>query len=305
MEQILDIETDGRHLSRERGFLVVSEDREEIGRVPLDQITAVIVHAHGVTWSNSLLVALAEQGTLVVLCAASHAPRALLWPLEGHSSQGARMRAQWRAKRPLSKQLWRLVVRHKIAMQAAAVAAFGGPGAPIARLAADVKSGDETNVEAQAARRYWPLMMGPEFRRDTAGGGVNGVLNYGYTVLRAATARAVVAGGLNPTIGLFHANRGNAFALADDLMEPFRPLVDCAAKAMEARGATEVTPEVKRALGRLIAVDLDFDGERSPLTQALSRLVFSLAGSFESGRAILSLPKPPTAIELASLGAEP
>lgn len=302
LEQVLDIATGGRHLSRQRGFLIVSADREEVGRVALDRIAAVIVHAHGVTWSNSLLVALAEQGTPVVLCAASHAPRAILWPLEGHSSQGARMRAQWEAKRPLRKRLWSLVVRRKIEMQAAALHGFGVSAAPVARLAAEVRSGDETNVEAQAARRYWPLMMGDDFRREVGGGGVNGLLNYGYTVLRAAAARAVVAGGLNPTIGLFHANRGNAFALADDLMEPFRPLVDCAVRGLAERGVDDVTPEAKRVLARLIALDLDFGEERSPLSLALSRLVFSLAESFASGTPSLAFPAPPTAMELRSLG---
>lgn len=303
MDQIVDISTDGRHLSRFRGFLVVSEDRSEVGRIPLDQISAVIVHAHGVTWSNSLLVALAERGAPVVLCAASHAPRAIMWPLEGHSSQGARMRAQWRAKRPLSKQIWRLVVKRKVAMQAAALEAFGEPGAPVGRLAADVRSGDESNVEAQAARRYWPLMMGADFRRDVDAGGVNGLLNYGYTVLRAATARAIVAAGLNPTIGVFHSNRGNAFALADDMMEPFRPLVDCAARGLVERGVSEVNPEAKRVMARLIALDLDFGEERSPLTLALSRLAFSLAGSFESGVASLAYPETLSPMEFRSLGA--
>ncbi|MDF2235763.1 type II CRISPR-associated endonuclease Cas1 [Albimonas sp. CAU 1670] len=304
MDQVLDIATDGRHLSRARGFLVVSEGHEEVGRVPLDQIAAVIVHAHGVTWSNSLLVALAERGAPVVVCAASHAPQAILWPLEGHVTQGARMRAQWEAKRPLQKRLWQAIVVRKILMQAAALDAFGAPTAPLLHLARAVRSGDEGNLEAQAARRYWPLMMGEEFRREVGGGGMNGLLNYGYTVLRAAVARAVVAAGLNPTMGLFHRNRGNAFALADDMVEPFRPLVDCAVRGMSARGVSEVTPEAKRVLGRLIALDLDVEGERSPLTAVLSRQTFSLARSFETGRDMLLFPEAPSALELRSLGAE-
>ena len=305
MEQIVDISTDGRHLSRDRGFLLISEDRTEIGRVPLDQILAVIVHAHGVTYSNNLLVALAEQGSLLVFCAANHAPRAVLWPLEGHSTQGARMRAQWEARQPLIKQLWKRVVVSKIQMQAAALSAFGAPSEPVRRLAREVRSGDEGNIEAQAARRYWPLLMGPDFHRDTGGSHANGLLNYGYTVLRAATARAVIASGLHPTVGLFHANRGNAFALADDLMEPFRPLVDCAVRGLVEAGTENVTPEAKRVLARLIALDLDMDGTRSPLTTALARLSLSLARSFETGKPSLELPNAPTAMELAALGEEP
>ncbi len=271
--------------------------------MPLDQILAILVHAHGVTYSNNLIVALAEQGSLLVVCAANHAPRAVLWPLEGHFAQGARMRAQWNAKQSLIKQLWKRLVMSKIAMQAAALDAFGAPFEPVRRLLREVRSGDASNMEAQAARRYWPLLMGSEFRRDKGADGSNALLNYGYTVLRSATARAVIAAGLHPTIGLFHANRGNAFALADDLMEPFRPLVDCAVRGLVGGGIETVAPEAKRALARLIAVDLSMGETRSPLTTALSRLVYSLARSFETGRAELDLPAPPTPIELASLGA--
>lgn len=303
MEQIVDISNDGLHLSRERGFLLISKDRREAGRVPLDQILAVIVHAHGVTYSNNLFVALAEQGSLLVFCAANHAPRAILWPLDGHFAQGARMRAQWGAKQPLIKQLWKRVVIAKIAMQAAALDAFGQASEPVRRMTREVRSGDEGNAEALAARRYWPLMMGKEFHRDQSADGANSLLNYGYTVVRAATARAVIAAGLHPTIGLFHANRGNAFALADDLMEPFRPLVDCTVKGLVNCGTQTVTPEAKQVLARLIALDLNIGDTRSPLTTALSRLTLSLARSFETGKAELDLPAPPTAMELASLGA--
>lgn len=303
MDKIVDIAADGRHLARSRGFLTVSEAGEELGRVAIDRIAAVVVHAHGITWSNSLLATLAERGVPVVICGPSHAPQGILWPLDGHFAQGARMRAQWDAGRPLSKRLWSAVVVAKIGMQAAALDAWGGPTAPLLALMREVRSGDPANVEAQAARRYWPLMMGDAFRRDAEEDGANGLLNYGYTVLRAAMSRAVVSAGLCPTIGIFHANRGNAFALADDLMEPFRPLVDCAARGLVERGIAEVTPEAKRVMARLIATDMDVQGEVSPVHMAMSRLVFSLATSFESGKPALVFPAAPTPLALRSLGA--
>src|SRR5579859_1186193 len=117
MERIVDIATDGRHLSAYRGFLVVGEGREEVGRIPLDDVAAVIVHAHGVTWTTNLVVALAERGALMVLCGPNHAPVAVCMPLDGNYSQNARMRAQWEAGRPLAKQLWRDVVVAKIRWQ--------------------------------------------------------------------------------------------------------------------------------------------------------------------------------------------
>lgn len=302
MDQIIDIATDGRHLSRDRGFLKVSQDRVEIGRTPLDQIAGVIVHAHGTTWSTSLLTELADRGAPVVLCGANHAPRSVLLPLEGHHAQGGRIRAQWQAKQPLVKQAWKQVVTAKVTMQAAALAAMGEPDAPLRMMLRKITSGDSTNIEAQAARHYWPRMMGDDFRRDTGAADVNALLNYGYTVLRAATARAVVSAGLHPSIGLHHSNRGNAFALADDLMEPFRPLVDCAARHIAAAHGAQVDTPAKQALARLIAIDLPLGDGLTPVSVALIKLATSLGQSFETGKLALTLPRPPDALTLTGLG---
>lgn len=302
MDRAIDIASDGRHLSRERGFLKVSEDGAEVGRVPLDEITAVLIHAHGTTCSASLLAELADRGAPVVFCAANHSPRSVLMPLDGHHAQGARLRAQWQAKAPLIKQAWKQIVIAKIQMQAAALEAHGKAHARLKMMARKVSSGDSTNLEAQAARYYWPLMMGESFRRNRNAADINVLLNYGYTVLRAATARAIVAAGLHPGIGLHHSNRGNAFALADDLMEPFRPLVDCAVHGLAARNGTEVNTEAKQALARLIALDLPLGDGQSPVSVAMSKLTTSLGQSFENGKLTLALPTPPDAQTLAGLG---
>jgi len=304
MERIVDIATDGRHLSAYRGFLIVSEDRQEVGRIALDDIAAVVVHAHGITWSTNLVVALAERGALMVLCASNHAPVAVCLPLEGHHAQNARLRAQWEAPKPLSKQLWRRIIISKIIWQAAILSAQGHEAAGFDMLARKVGSGDPENVEAQAARRYWPMLMGENFRRDRDAEGMNAKLNYGYTILRSLCARAIVAAGLHPSIGVHHANRGNAFALADDLVEPFRPLVDALALKLEAAGISSVTSEAKRAFAALIALDLPSHEGTTTLSVAATRLAKSLANSFESGRAAdLVLPQPPSVLELAGLDA--
>lgn len=304
MERIVDIATDGQHLSAHRGFLVVSKDKEEVGRVPLDDVASVIVHAHGVTWSTNLAVALAERGALMVLCGPNHAPVAVCTPLDGHHGQNARIRAQWEAGKPLAKQLWREVVVAKIRWQAAVLESRGLSADPFDMLARRIRSGDPDNVEAQAARRYWPLLMGENFRRDRAAGGINGLLNYGYTVLRSLLARSVVAAGLHPSIGIHHANRGNAFALADDLIEPFRPLVDVVTVQLVARGCSDVTPEAKRAFAGLIAVDIPGEAGTTTVSGAAVRLAQSLSRCFESRKVSdLLLPRPPSPIELAGLGA--
>lgn len=304
MERIVDIATDGRHLSAYRGFMLISEEREEIGRIPLDDVGAVIVHAHGVTWSTNLVVALAERGALMVLCGSNHAPVAVCMPLDGHHGQNARMRAQWDAGKPLAKQLWREVVVAKIRWQAAVLEAQGIDANAFDMLARRVRSGDPDNVEAQAARRYWPLLMGEDFRRDRASGGQNGLLNYGYTVLRSLIARSVVAAGLHPSIGIHHANRGNPFALADDLIEPFRPLVDALTLQLAARGCVEVSPEAKRAFAGLIAFDLAGEMGTTTVSVAAMKLAQSVARCFETGRSSeLTLPRPPSPTELAAIGA--
>jgi len=304
MDRIVDIATDGRHLSAYRGFLLVSREREEVGRVPLDDVAAVIVHAHGVTWSTNLIAALAERGALMLLCGPNHAPVAVCLPIEGHHAQNARMRAQWEAGRPLHKQLWRRVVVQKIRWQAAVLQGCGRPAEAFDLLARKVGSGDPENVEAQAARRYWPLLMGDDFRRDRAAPGLNAMLNYGYTVMRALCARAAIASGLHPSIGIHHANRGNPFALADDLVEPLRPIVDILALRLVERGTDRLTPEAKRAFAGLTTVDLPTEGGTTTVGGAALRAAQSLAAAFVSGRAAdLDLPRPPSALELAAVEA--
>ncbi len=305
MDRIVDIATDGLHLSLHRGFLLVEKDRAEVGRVALDDVHAVIVHAHGVTWTGNIIAALAEHGAPVVFCNSAHAPVAVTLPLQGHHAQNARMQAQIGASTPLMKQLWRRIVSAKIAMQGSLLAARGIAGAEaFPFMARRVTSGDKGNLEAQAARRYWPLLMGPDFRRNRDAGDVNALLNYGYAVMRATCARAAVAAGLHPTLGIQHSNRGNAFALADDLIEPFRPLVDAVADRMRQDGITTLDPAQKRRFARLIAFDLRLGGETSPVSIAAARLAQSLARAFETGRPDLLLFEPPTAIEWSSIGRE-
>src|SRR5262249_34865000 len=162
----------------------------------------------------------------LVISAANHNPIAFLWPLDAHHEQAGRMDAQLDASLPLKKRLWSQLVKAKLQQQAAVLEACGDSPALIAALIPKVRVGDPDNIEAQAARRYWSRVMGEEFTRDQDGDGINALLNYAYTILRSATARAVLAAGLHPSIGLHHSNRQNAMRLVDDLMEPFRPVMD-------------------------------------------------------------------------------
>lgn len=295
MDRIVDIATDKVHLSAHRGLLLVTLDGEEMGRVALDDIAAVIVHAHGVTWTTNLGVKLAERGAMMVLCAANHAPVAMMVPIEGHHAQNARFRAQWDVGLPFRKRVWQAVVQAKIRNQGSLLSALGREeGQALLLMAERVKSGDTANAEAQAARRYWPALMGQDFRRDRDADGTNALLNYGYTVMRAAVARAVIAAGLHPTIGLHHANRLNAFALADDLVEPFRPLVDATVHRMVEGAVNELDGPAKARLASLLSADLVLQGSTTPANVAIQRLAQSLAASFEHRRVELALFQAPT-----------
>jgi len=208
--RIIEIAGEGRYLSMERGFLHVRSKGGLLGQVPLDDIAALIANTHALSYSNQLLLALAERGVPVVLCGNNHNPAAIVWPIENHHRQAARTDAQLSTSLPRRKGLWQQVVKSKIRMQAAVLALHGLPEPALLRMADNVKSGDAGNAEGQAARAYWSQLFGPDFRRDRSQEGVNSLLNYGYTVLRAAVARHLIAAGLHPGIPLFHKNEGNA-----------------------------------------------------------------------------------------------
>ena len=284
-----------------RGFMVVKDtegEHKELGQIPLDDIAAVIANAHGLSYTNNLLVALAQRGAPFVLCSANHNAVGMLLPIEGNFEQSKRIEAQIAASQPTHKRLWASVVRAKLEQQAAALEATGGPTAPLTALAAKVKSGDPENLEAQGARRYWTLLFGADFRRDQNAGGTNGLLNYGYTVLRATTARAVVAAGLHPGIGLHHSNDNNAMRLVDDLMEPFRSMIDLKVWQLKRNGETEVSPEAKRALVRTLYDDMQTEAGATPVMVCSQKLCTSLAQVYLGVRDKLDLPLPGLPIAL-------
>lgn len=290
--RVVEIASDGRHLAIDRGFMTVSERGSELGRVPLDDLAAVVANAHGLTYSNNLLVTLATRGVPMVLCGPHHRPSAVVWPVDGHHAQSGRMGDQANASVPLKKRLWQQIVQAKILGQGATLAAVGAEAGGFLLLSRKVRAGDPGNVEAEAARRYWPQLFGSAFRRDQDGDGLNGLLNYGYAVLRAATARAVMAAGLHPSLGLMHSNRGNAMVLIDDLMEPFRPIVDREVYRLRGEKIVEVTTEAKAALARIMIIDLPTADGVSPLMICLERLSQSLAKAYSGETDRLILPKP-------------
>jgi CRISPR-associated protein Cas1 len=216
-----------------------------------------------------------------------------LLPVDGHHAQGDRMEAQALAGLPTKKRVWAELVRAKILAQAAALERAGANPIPVRALAARVRSGDPDNLEAQAAQRYFPAMFGKGFYRYRDGDGPTALLNYGYTVLRAATARAIVGAGLHPSLSLQHRSKGDALRLADDLMEPFRPAVDLVARVLTDDGVDRLDVAAKRHLAEVLHGDFETAEGVTPLSNVLFRLAVSLAQIFTGERRKLVLPASP------------
>ena len=246
-------------------------------------------------WSNTALAELGVRQVPVMVLGQDFTTVAVMLPLNGHFQQAHRFRAQADASLPFRKQAWATLVRHKIMAQAEAIERVNEPSERLRRLAMAVRSGDPDNREAQAAQAYWPLMMDKAFRRDRDTSGANALLNYGYAVLRAATARAIVAAGLHPSLSVHHRSGGDALALADDLMEPFRPTIDLIVRSLCVKGITEVA-DARGALVASLAADFPTAQGASPLSQVLVRLAQSFAQSCETGKLRLVFPDRPIPI---------
>lgn len=291
--QVVEIVEADRHVSLEYGNLVIKASGVVIGRVALSDILAVIVNPHGATLSAGALAALAERGTPVVISGPHFKPVAVTLPLIGHHAIARRIEAQVGASAPSCKQAWKQVVRSKISMQATVLEVFGGDADSLWDLESRVRSGDRENVEAQAARLYWPRLFSTSFRRNRDEPGINALLNYGYAVLRAATARAITASGLHPSIGIHHRNALDTMRLADDLMEPFRPLVDARVRGIvDSDEELEVTPRTKKMLVAVLQTDVPSTAGTTPVSVAMHRTARSLAEYFEGERTRLELPGP-------------
>lgn len=293
MQRIVEISGPDATVALRVGNLVIGRPDRPDAHVPICDVAAVVLADPRVTVSPGSLRALAEAGCGLVVVDERYLPVAVLQPLQGHHVQTERVLRQAGSKPTLRKRLWQQVVRSKVRAQAARLVELHGTDSGVGSMAARVRSGDPDNVEAQAARRYWPLLFADEaFRRDVDARGTNQWLNYGYAVVRAAVARAVCAAGLHPSLGLHHRNRYNTFCLADDLMEPFRPHVDgvVASERRERGELGELDAQSKAFLIPEVLAGVRIDGEVRSLADAAAMTATSLAQVFVGERASLVLP---------------
>lgn len=268
----------------------VKEAPDAKRRVPIEDIGFVVLEHPMINITLPLLNALAQNNVAVTICNREMMPSAMLQPLESNNIQGELYRAQIDASEPLKKNLWRQSIEYKIKNQAALLSKLGYEGDVLKPLYMNVKSGDSDNREGVAARIYWNQLFGSGFIRSREGEPPNNLLNYGYTLLRAATSRALVGSGLLPAFGIFHRNRYNAFPLADDIMEAYRPFVDEIVFKLFYSGETKLTKEVKVELLNLLFVDCKMEKVRRPLDVALTITTASLARCFAGKQKIISYP---------------
>ena len=275
------------YLSLRNSQLVITFSDKDKGErtVPIEDIGVLLLEHQQITISHGCIAAMLQNNVAIISCDASHMPIGLLLPLDGGSTQTERFRYQIEASVPLKKQLWQQTIQQKIYNQACLLESVDHDSQNMFRWSRAVRSGDPDNLEGRAAAYYWQTLFSNhfDFNRSRGGEPPNNLLNYGYAILRAVVARALVSSGLLPTLGIFHRNKYNAYCLADDIMEPYRPYVDRIVYQLVEEGINyeELTTQLKLRLLELPQVDVQFDDATSPLLVGVSRTTASLARCFE------------------------
>ncbi len=279
------------YLSTKNEQLVVTypDKEQETKTVAIEDIGVIVLENQQITITNGLLEKLTHNNVALINCDQQHLPIGLLMPLNGHTEQSERFKNQINSSAPLKKNLWQQTISAKIRNQGGLLKEKGIPMRKMELWAQEVTSGDALNHESRAAVYYWQSLSsilapsGDSFIRGQHGAAPNNLLNYGYAILRAITARAIVSSGMLPTLGIFHRNKYNAYCLADDIMEPYRPYVDLiVCHIMETEDTVdELTIEIKKQLLSIATIDVNIDGKNSPLMVAMSRTTHSLNECFE------------------------
>jgi CRISP-associated protein Cas1 len=294
IRKILEITQDGVYLSKSRGFIIASRNKEKLFSIPLKDIATIILNSHGVVLTTCVINTCSESGIPIIICGNTYKPESIILPLvnPNYESSG-RIYDQINIKEPLRKQLWKSIIQNKINNQALVLEALGKTKKLklISSISKSVLSGDTTNREAYAAKVYWKELFGKDFKRDPDLPGINTFLNYGYGVLRGIVARGVSLTGLHLGLGIYHSNRKNPLCLVDDLLEPFRPLFDLASASIYNSNNSVLTPDLKRKIIQYSWMDLETDHGKTPLIKAIEYYCYSLAESYNNKTNQLCFPK--------------
>ena len=277
-------------LKNQQLVIAYKDSPDEKLTVPIEDVGVVLLENQQINVSLPLLNALIESEVQVVICNSKGMPNAMIQGMNSNNLQGETLRNQIACGEVLKKQLWKQVVEAKIKNQASVLDSVGENGNILKPFYSNVKSGDADNREGIAARIYFQYLFGENFVRDRNAPGINALLNYGYSILRAATCRAIVSSGMLPAIGIFHHNRSNAYPLADDLMEPFIPFVDGVVYDLAIRGEVELTQDVKKALISVLYTDTMYEKIKRPLSIGLSMTTASFVKCLAKEKKTINMP---------------
>lgn len=292
IKKTIEVSSEGVFLSSRNKQLVIKRDGLEPATIPCEDIQLLMLDAPNSIISHGALSQLLENNASLVVCGRNHLPSGILIPFSTHNQVLTRLNLQLDVSKPLKKKLWKTIVQHKIENQAALLMPKSPEKNRLNWLAKDVKSGDSENHEAQAASVYWRHWLPPsfDFRRNAEDEGINSLLNYGYAVLRASIARACVMAGLLPALGIHHHNRSNAFCLADDLIEPLRPLVDWRVRKLVESSLHTISPETKKEILSLLQFTVKSGENKGPLAVHIHIYVSSFVKSIQEGEDFLEIP---------------
>lgn len=294
IKRIIDI-SEPAYLHLKHQQLLIDKEGETVGQIPIEDLSVVILENPQIVLTQAVVIACQKNKVALVFCDERHLPYSLLLPLsDGNTLHNKILRQQIEMKAPTKKRLWKGVVQNKIKQQIITLTKACKPTKQLDRLVKKVKSGDPENIEAQAARKYWRILFGDDFRRNINEPGINGLLNYGYAIIRAVLARAIVGGGLHPAIGIFHRNQYNGLCLVDDLMEPLRPWVDWLVYDFSKHASPsllEVNKETKKILLELPACTVNYSKQKMPLMNACHYLVADFKKAFEDPKLKLIYPE--------------
>ena len=290
LKQTLFFSHPARLSLKDNQLVITLKDSNEMITRPIEDIGFMVIENQQIIFTIPLLNELVHNNVSVILCDAKGMPSSMLMGLNNNATQAESLKYQLNVSEPMRKQAWKQIVEQKIRNQAAVLDKLGIEHHNLKACYSSVLSGDTSNREGIAARQYWTQLFGKDFRREREGLPPNNLLNYGYAILRAATARALMGSGLLPALGIFHRNRYNAFPLADDIMEPYRPYVDEIVFNAAEEGILELDKNTKAKLLNLLFTDVKIGKVTRPLTNALTITSASLLKYYKGETKKLSLP---------------
>lgn len=294
LRKTIEIATAGTRLSVAHKQLVIERPEQPKATVPIEDLGVLVVDDGRASYTQAVFIECLAAGATIIVSGRDHLPAGMMLPMDGHHALTERHWMQVEAGVPLRKRLWQAIIIAKLRQQGRLLSQVTGHDAGLAALASRVRSGDPDNFEAQGAQRYWPALFGRQFRRDREADDANALLNYGYAIVRAAVARALVASGLIPSLGVWHRNRSNPFCLADDLLEPWRPIVDWKVHSImnDAAGPKSLDDRPTRAaLLSLFNETVLVGGRRWPLLLGIEQSAASLAKALmQHDKDMLNLP---------------